>query len=1036
MKVYLEQTDTKRTVDRATTAYRNTQAARTMGTANKSDYALGISGTVMDNNAYTGHGKTAEEVMQDAGQIDVATQRDYMTVMSNTMSEEDFSRLKEEGCRPGDMEIQEVVTIVDKIKAELVKGGTQVVGYTDDLDEETLLAITGSEAFAQELKKQFAQQDIPLTKENVTEAVQAYRQAAGLQTPEDGTVKYMVENQIPPTIDGLYKSGYSSLSDSSAQGHGYYSDDSAYYAKKAEDYDWKQLEPQMEKVISQAGLSVDETTLEGAKWLIEMGVPLTGESISALYEIWKLSLPQNTEDTLRAIASAISDGRHAVEANLADPRSNLEKAEAYVQAFAQISEETADQAAQSAGSVTLRSLQQAQKEYAGQQTESGQSGSYTEQPESAEQDDAVRARQLTVRRQLEEIRLKMTTEANLRLLRKGISIDTTELSRLVEELKEAETQYHAIRWGETDAAQAQQNNTLLQETQRKISLLPQMPAAVLGRFVSEEELFSVNQVYEAGEALRSSYEAAGRSYEALMTAPRSDMGDSIRKAFRNVDAILQDMDMELSEDNRKAVRILGYNSMEITPENVEKVREKDMELRTTIRKMTPQAALQAIRDGVNPLTVSMEELNRYLDASQQQGAQEEKISKYLYKLEQNKEILPQEREAYVGIFRMFRQLEKADDAAVGSLIGQGSELTFENLLTAMRSSRKKGMDYTVDDSFSGVDGRQTGRSISEQIHAGFTKYHSAVAGEIADTMEPEFLMQMELSPDMSLEQFAQEMAQAQTDEELDRAYQQEQRQSLVNLQETEETVLQELLDYGQPITAQNLHAAAHLRGDGAELYRRLNHFSRSADKNIGKEKGQEFLEHLNGKEEAGDAYEEMQQTFLEVVQEAQQDNGIAYLDLKALQGMHRQLSLASNLAKEENYQIPVEIEGELTAINLKILHGTEGGKVSLSMRTEVYGEVAAQLGVRKDTLSGYVACDSAEGTRRLEEKLAMLELDIQNELQAGEHSGELKVGNISVIESRDLHIKGYQAQDLENNTEIETASLYRIAKALIRTVSA
>ena len=140
MKITFDHSNANQNVDRATTSYRET---RTTKTERAGDYALDISGTVMDNNAYGGHGKTAEEVMQDAGAIDVATQTDFMTVMSNTMSGEDFSRLQQEGYHPGDMEIEEVVTIVDKIKAELVKGGTEVVGYTDDLDAETLSQITG-----------------------------------------------------------------------------------------------------------------------------------------------------------------------------------------------------------------------------------------------------------------------------------------------------------------------------------------------------------------------------------------------------------------------------------------------------------------------------------------------------------------------------------------------------------------------------------------------------------------------------------------------------------------------------------------------------------------------------------------------------------------------------------------------------------------------------------------------------------------------------------------------------------------------------
>ena len=45
--------------------------------------------------------------------------------------------MMEDGCHVGDMDIEEVVTIVDKIKAELIKGGTQVVGYTDQIDADS-----------------------------------------------------------------------------------------------------------------------------------------------------------------------------------------------------------------------------------------------------------------------------------------------------------------------------------------------------------------------------------------------------------------------------------------------------------------------------------------------------------------------------------------------------------------------------------------------------------------------------------------------------------------------------------------------------------------------------------------------------------------------------------------------------------------------------------------------------------------------------------------------------------------------------------
>ncbi len=1038
MKITFDQGNTNQNVDRATAAYRNTQMPQT---ERMSDYALDISGTVMDNNAYKGHGKTAEEVMQDAGLIDVATQRDYMTVMSNSMSEEDFSRLQKEGYHPGDMDIEEVVTIVDQIKAELVKGGTQVVGYTDDLDAETLCAITGSEAFARELEKQFREHDIPVTRENVNAAKQAYDKAFQLETPEDGAVKYMIENRLEPTIDHLYLADHSATG-SNPQSHGYYAtDNTGYYAKKAEDYNWQQLKPQMEKVLEEAGIDITEESINEAKWLVEAGIPLTEETVSRLHEIEKVALPQDMQQILSAVAAAISDGKSAGSANLADGRSSREKAADYVDAFAKISEEAVDQTAAEGKELTLRHLEQTQKQI-------DQSGLTEGTPE-----------QISARRQLEEVRLMMTIEANRKLIESGYSIDTTELEKLVEALKKIEQEQNQVLFGESDSAAAADKASLFAEVQQKTAEIPLLPAAVLAEYLFEEEPFTLDSVYTHGTALKNAYDAAKESYETLMTAPRSDMGDSIRKAFRNVDDILQDLDMETSEENRRAVRILGYNSMDITEDNMDAVKKYDMELRQTIRKMTPAATLQAIRDGKNPLNMSIEELNRYLDENgQTEAVKEEKFSKYLYKLEQNHAIEEQEREAYIGIYRMFRQLEKTDDAAVGSLLKEGAQLSFQNLLTAMRSTKKQGMDYTIDDQFNGVNGVTVGKSITDQILSGFpdlagqsgdgqsrngqpgadseaaTRYYSQLAGEIADTLEPEMLMQMTIEPDTTMEEFMDQIYGMQPDGQLEMAYEQEQLQQYRALNTVENAVINELLAYQQTITADHLSAAMIMRKNPGFLHRKLNELDHSADKHIVKDAIRDMVEGLTDKDTAADAYDNMQETFTGLIEDAKASEDITYLDLRALQNCQKQLALAGNLAKEENYQIPVEVHGELTAINLKILHGSEGGKVSALMQTEEYGQVAASFCVRNHTISGYIACDTDYGTKELQGKEddlkdAFAQISVMKE-------EPLKVGSIGIVHSTEMNAERYTREDLENNTQVETVDLYRIAKAVITIVTA
>lgn len=1038
MKITFDQGNTNQNVDRATTAYRNTQMPQTerMG-----DYALDISGTVMDNNAYKGHGKTTEEVMQDAGLIDVATQRDYMTVMSNSMSEEDFSRLQKEGYHPGDMDIEEVVTIVDQIKAELVKGGTQVVGYTDDLDAETLCAITGSEAFARELEKQFREHDIPVTRENVNAAKQAYDKASQLETPEDGAVKYMIENRLEPTIDHMYLADHSATG-SNPQSHGYYAtDNTGYYAKKAEDYNWQQLKPQMEKVLEEAGIDITEESISEAKWLVEAGIPLTEETVSRLHEIEKVTLPQDMQQILSAVAAAISDGKSAGSANLADGRSSREKAADYVDAFAKISEEAVDQTVAEGKELTLRHLEQTQKQI-------DHSGLTEGTPE-----------QISARRQLEEIRLMMTIEANRKLIESGYSIDTTELEKLVEALKKIEQEQNQVLFGESDSAAAADKASLFAEVQQKTAEIPSLPAAVLAEYLFEDEPFTLDSVYAHGTALKNAYDAAKESYETLMTAPRSDMGDSIRKAFRNVDDILQDMDMETSEENRRAVRILGYNSMDITEDNMDAVKKYDMELRQTIRKMTPAATLQAIRDGKNPLNMSIEELNRYLDENgQTEAVKEEKFSKYLYKLEQNHAIDEQEREAYIGIYRMFRQLEKTDDAAVGSLLKEGAQLSFQNLLTAMRSTKKQGMDYTIDDQFNGVNGVTVGKSITDQILSGFpdlagqsgdgqsrngrpgadseaaTRYYSQLAGEIADTLEPEMLMQMTIEPDTTMEEFMDQIYGMQPDGQLEMAYEQEQLQQYRALNTVEDAVINELLAYRQTVTADHLSAAMSMRKNPGSLHRKLNDLDHSADKHIVKDAIRDMVEGLTDKDTAVDAYDNMQEIFTGLIEGAKAAEDITYLDLRALQNCQKQMALAGNLAKEENYQIPVEIHGELTAINLKILHGSEGGKVSALMQTEEYGQVAALFCVRNHAISGYIACDTDYGTKELHGK----EDDLKDAFAqiSVMKKDPLKVGSIGIVHSTEMNAEGYTREDLENDTQVDTVDLYRIAKAVITIVTA
>ncbi len=73
-------------------------------------------------------GKSLIELQQEAENMNVAVQQDYMTVMSHTMSEKDYARLQEEGFHFESMDPDEAVNIVDRIKAELARAGKHSAG--------------------------------------------------------------------------------------------------------------------------------------------------------------------------------------------------------------------------------------------------------------------------------------------------------------------------------------------------------------------------------------------------------------------------------------------------------------------------------------------------------------------------------------------------------------------------------------------------------------------------------------------------------------------------------------------------------------------------------------------------------------------------------------------------------------------------------------------------------------------------------------------------------------------------------------------
>lgn len=708
--------------------------------------------------------KTVIDEIEQSGSMDAGERKAQMAVLAETTSPEDYEKMQEDGFSLDDTTSNKIVTVTDKIKAQLAKAGVDISKFGDDLDLEQLAQITGSPELAVQIANSLREADLPLADDNFKQIAETVNMADSLSALDDGAVKYLIDNRLEPTVRNIYFAEHSASA-------GYIS---------AEQQDISSFLPQVKNVIASAGLEVNDDTIATSKWMLENDIPLTKENLTYAQALRQTGLTTGAEDIAALAAEAVSEGKSAQDAVILSGYTWMEQAKDAVDTVENATDEDLAYIVEKGLPLTLDSLREAAANRTSGTAASESQTVGTVASSEAQSEDAAQSianesytpkgqQLLTARRQLEEIRLAMTVEANYRLLKQGVSIDTEPLVKLVEQLKDQENAYYKNLLISEGVDVNDEQVELFREVDKKVSDMRYVPAYVLG--MKDAEVSTINGVHKAGMELKSSFEKASQQYETLMTAPRADLGDSIQKAFRNVDDILNDLDMELTDENRRAVRILGYNSIEITQDSVFQMKAADEEVQRVFKNMTPAVVTQMIKRGINPLEMDFTSLNQEAEniKSDESGREDNRrFSEYLWKMEQNHEISEEERSSYIGIYRLIRQVENTDGAAIGALIQQGSPLTMKNLLTAVRSEKRSNkMDYSVDSDFNGVSGTSNGSSITDQIEAAYQNNCLKDASELLTPERAKVLFDQDSDwENMTPEEFkaALELAKEQADE--------------------------------------------------------------------------------------------------------------------------------------------------------------------------------------------------------------------------------------------------------------------------------
>lgn len=1016
---------------------------------------IDISSIVMDDEAYKGQGKTVKDVMQEAELINVGTLRNYMAVMSNSMSDKDFAKLQEEGFHPEAMDASEVVTILDRIKATLIASGVEVAGYTDTLGKETLSNMYGDARSAQ-VQKMLHASNLATNPQAIETATKALDEGMKINPLSESAKKYIVENNLDLSIENTYKAQFSVNSEKENTGRGYFREEQqGYYSKKSETLDWERLQPQVENRLDEMGVTKDTKTIENAKWLVENGIPLQKESLLKIQEINQVKLPLEEDKLLKNITLAISNQKNPMEALISKEPDLLNEARQVLQKVNEINPE-AISLIEKGKKITISLLYETSMQL--QQTMEEQETQPIKQLENQEKQQVVISKNtldtISAKRQLEEIRLTMSIEANFHLMKKGFSIETSVLSEVVEQLKGEEKRVSNILFSTSQSKDLTEEDAILKnrlfiETNEKRNELFQMPAALVGKIYTQVKTITVAETYTIGKELQATEKNAIKQYETLGTAPRSDLGDSIQKAFQNVDTLLEELSMQDTNANQRAIRILGYNQMPISEENVLAIKEADATLQSIIDELTPANTLQLIRQGINPLELTLEQVYTTVHSfSKEEAKKEEKYATYLQKQEQQGFVSEEEKEAYIGIYRLLRQVEKTDGEAIGRIVNQGTELSFQNLLAAVKSTKYIGKEYRVDDTFGGVEAKRDGKStISQQI----TNYYTKLATNLADQVESN----REKTLTIEGEQIQSESSSSKSQYEM------------LEARFVSDTVFAEVIGAKETVSSENLLFMAGMLENRGQGIKNLQKTCKKVDESIQEVNQSEST--FEGKlldivesttnafldpESIYTEFERIEKLAKQMVDASTNLPSLSAEDRKSISMLYKQMSFVTKVAKEEVYEVPVLIGSEITSVNVRIIHKRDDkGKVAVSLENETYGKVTGSFKVENNTITGYVAISKKEAIQDMQEKMEKWELQLSSKgyasiqtevllsdtmnLETFGYKNRDELRNKETMKETETTKEAEATKETENGTQKETTStkqLYQVAKAFLETL--
>lgn len=920
--------------------------------------------------------------------------KENLKKLVNSLTVEDFNKYEELGIIPGKEDSGNIVTVSERIKIELMTYCEEYRSSATNVNFDDIKEFASDMGIAYTIANKLSENNMPVTSDNISQVEEALSSAHEIKNINEGMEGYLVKKKMEPSINNVYCSMYS----------GSQSIGTTNLSQK----EWENVKPQVTKMMEEVGIEVNSESLNNSRWIIEHNLPLTVDNLILLEDIRNIDLNCPDEQLIGQIVMTMSMGSNAKDTLLINQADIIDKAKSIIDTIKKADDNALKTILANGNLVTIENLK---KEY------------NDENPTANKQINIIEAK-----KQLEEIRLMMTLEAGVKMLNKGFQIEVKPLKDIINELENEKQEYYNSLYNSVDYVSNNEEIEQLNSVTKAIEKLRSVPNYMIGAVLNQEIAFTIEDTIEVGSTLKNKLDLMNTSYETLATTKRTDLGDSITKAFSSsTKKILEELGLESNENNNKAVRILAYNEMEISVENIIKVKQIAGEYSQLVENLKPKATAYLIANKINPMSTPINELNDFIESLNVnvglEESKEEKYSEFLWKLDKEDSLSKEQRDAYIGVYRLLNMIEKDDYSAVGSLLKQGIEMNLKNLATAVKTKRAGNLDITVDKNVGEVDNTvtQNHTNLLNQLSWFENRYFKQVAKSVLDNAEPAKLKKVLPSIDLniSLEKFADQLLLEEQDnsKEITNQYNEQKLKELSMVKQISDQSIDFLLDSNQKVSPENLMAAANLLKVRKGLFNQINE-EMDLEKTL-------KVEEIDDHESALNAFEDFEKEVSAKIEEKLETEDLQSLDLSKLKLIHASTSLLTNMSKSNYYHIPININSEICMLRLKIINDSEdSGKIDINLESELLGKISSELKVDNQILNGIILSDNNQVVNYMQKNIQVLNESLEET--------NIEVNKIDCFLHNDIKPGMWTKQsNVQNPT---TRQLYQIAKAFVKTL--